>query len=183
MDPRLTLVLIRHAIAEDRAEFARTGRGDDQRPLTGKGRRRMRLAAAGLRRVLPELGVLASSPLERAWQTAGIVSEAYGGMPIDRLDAAASGDGDELLEMLRATTPGTAIAVVGHEPTHGGWTGWLLTGREAGFVGYRKGEACALGFRGDVRPGSAELLWKLRPRHLRALGSEGRRIGDAGTTT
>lgn len=66
MVPRLTLVLIRHAIAEARAEFARTGRGDHQRPPTGDGRRRMRLAAAGLRRVLPALGVLASSPPVRA---------------------------------------------------------------------------------------------------------------------
>ena len=175
MDPRLTLVLIRHAIAEDRAEFARTGRGDDQRPLTGKGRQRMRLAAAGLRHVLPRLDVLVSSPLVRAWQTAEIVGEAYGGLPIDRLDAAASGDGDELLGMLRSSAPGTTIAVVGHEPTLGGWTGWLITGHEAGFIRYKKGEACALGFRGDVRPGSAELLWKLRPRQLRAL--------DAGAAT
>lgn len=183
MDPRLTLVLIRHAIAEDRAEFARSGRGDDQRPLTGEGRRRMRLAAAGLRHVLPALGVLASSPLVRAWQTAEIVGEAYGGMPIDRLDAAASGDGDELLEVLRATTPGTTIAVVGHEPIHGDWTGWLLTGREAGFVRFKKGEACALAFGRDLRPGSAELLWKFRPTELRALGTGERRVGDAGTTT
>lgn len=182
MDPRLTLVLIRHAIAEDRAHFARTGRDDDQRPLTGEGRRRMRLAAPGLRSVLPELDVLASSPLVRAWQTAEIVGEAYGGMPIDRLDAAASGDGDELLDLLRSSAPGTTIAVVGHEPTHGEWTGWLLSGRDAGFVRYKKGEACALGFGRDIGPGSAELLWKLRPKQLRALGTEGRRIGDAGTT-
>lgn len=182
MDPRLTLVLIRHAIAEDRVEFARTGRGHDQRPLTGEGRRRMRLAAAGLRRVLPELDVLASSPLERAWQTAGIVGEAYGGMPIDRLDAAASGGSEALLEMLRTTIPGTTMAVVGHEPIHGDWTGWLLTGRESGFVRFKKGEACALGFGRDIEPGSAELLWKLRPRQLRALGTRERGIGDAGTT-
>lgn len=181
MDPRLTLVLIRHAIAEDRAEFSRSGR-DDQRPLTGEGRRRMRLAAAGLRHVLPALGVLASSPLVRAWQTAEIVGEAYGGMPIDRLDAAASGDGDELLEVLRATTSGTTIAVVGHEPIHGDWTGWLLTGREAGFVRFKKGEACALGFGRDIRPASAELLWKLGPKELCALGTGERRVGDAGTT-
>ena len=170
MNARLTLVLIRHAIAEDRAEFSRSGSSDDQRPLTGEGRRLMRLAAAGLHRVLPELDVLSSSPLVRAWQTAEIVGEAYGGMPIDRLDAAASGDGDGLLEALRATPPGTTIAVVGHEPTHGDWTGWLLTGSDAGFARYKKGEACALEFSRQIRPGSAELLWKLRPAQLREFG-------------
>lgn len=176
MDPRLTLVLIRHAIAEDRAEFSRTGRDDDQRPLTGRGRQRMRLAAAGLRRMLPGLDILASSPLVRAWQTAEIVGEAYGGLPIDRLDAAASGDGDALLEALRATPPGTTIAIVGHEPTHGDWTGWLLTGATgsaADFARYKKGEACALEFGREVRPGAAELAWKLRPAQLRELGTTG----------
>lgn len=172
MDPRLTLVLIRHASAEDRAEFARTGRGDDQRPLTDEGRRRMRLAAAGLRHVLSDLNMLASSPLVRAWQTAEIVSDAYDGMSIDRLDAAASGDGDQLLETLRATPPGTRVAVIGHEPTHGDWTRWLLGESAAGPAGYKKGEARALVFSRDVRPGAAELLWRFGPKELRELGAE-----------
>lgn len=169
MDTRLTLVLIRHAIAEDRADFVRTGRPDSERPLTAEGRRKMRQAAAGLRRVLPELGRLASSPYVRAWQTAEIVSEAYDDLPIDKLDAAASGDRDALLEALRATPSGTTFVVVGHEPTHGQWTAWLLTGREVGFAGYKKGEACALEFPGAIEPGAARLLWKLRPKQLRTL--------------
>lgn len=169
MDARLTLVLIRHAIAEDRADFARTGRPDSERPLTAEGRRKMRLAAAGLRRVLPELGRLASSPYVRAWQTAEIVSETYDRLSIDKLDAAATGDRDALLDALRATPPGTTMAVVGHEPTHGHWTAWLLSGRDAGFVGYKKGECCALEFSREIEPGAARLLWKLRPKQLRAL--------------
>ena len=47
-DDRLTLLLIRHAIADDRATFARTGRPDRERPLTAEGRRKMRSAAARL---------------------------------------------------------------------------------------------------------------------------------------
>ena len=169
-DDRLTLVLIRHAIADDRASFARTGRPDSERPLTAEGERKMRSAAAGLHRIFPEFGRLASSPYVRARQTAEIVSEAYGGLAIDELDAAATGDRDALLEALRATPRGTRLAVVGHEPTHGRWTAWLLTGRDAGFIEYKKGECCALAFAREIEPGAARLLWKLRPEQLRALG-------------
>lgn len=165
----LTVVLIRHAIAEDRDEFARTGKSDDLRPLTDKGIKRMQKAARGLRRVVPELDRLFSSPLVRARQTAEIVREAFDGPEVEPLEAAATGDGNELLDMLRATEPGTKIAVVGHEPISGKWTGWLLTGAAAEFVAYKKGEACALWFAGAVRPGAADLLWKIRPRQLRQL--------------
>ena len=168
-DDRLTLVLIRHAIADDRRNFARTGRPDRERPLTAEGKRKMRLAAAGLRRVLPEMSQLASSPYVRAWQTAEILSETYDGLPIGKLDSAASGDRNALLDALRATPPGTSLAVVGHEPTHGQWTAWLLTGRDAGFIEYKKGECCALAFAREIEPGAARLLWKLRPKQLRAL--------------
>lgn len=165
----LTLVLIRHAIAEDRDEFARTGNSDDLRPLTDRGRRRMEKAAKGLHRVVPAWDRLLSSPLVRARQTAEIVRDAFGGPEIESLEAAASGDGNDLLAALRTAGRGTTIAIVGHEPIHGNWTGWLLTGAAGGFVKYKKGEACALWFAGAIRPGRASLLWKIRPRQLRQL--------------
>lgn len=171
---RLTLVLVRHAIAEDRTEFARTGRPDDERPLTDKGRRRMRKAAAGLRVVLPNLDRLLSSPLIRARQTAKIVAAAYEGLSIDELEAAATGDGNDLLDALRRSPEGATIAVVGHEPTHGDWASWLLSGHALDFVSFKKGEACALEFERDIEAGSARLLWKLRPKQLRALGRPGK---------
>ena len=129
----------------------------------------MKKAAQGLRRVLPQLDRLLSSPLVRARQTAEIVGEAFGGLEVESLDAAATGDGNELLGALRAAVRGSTIAVVGHEPIGGEWTGWLLTGGAADFIAYKKGEACALSFAGAIRPGEADLLWKIRPRQLRQL--------------
>lgn len=166
----LTLVLIRHAIAEDRDVFARTGDSDDLRPLTEKGIRRMQKAAKGLRRVVPAWDQLLTSPLVRARQTADIVRDAFGGPDIESLEAAASGDGNELLAALRTAGRGSTIAIVGHEPIHGDWTEWLLTGATGGFIRYKKAEACALWFAGAIRPGRASLLWKIRPRQLRQLG-------------
>jgi phosphohistidine phosphatase len=54
------LLVIRHGLAGDREEFAKTGRPDDERPLTPKGRRRMRRNARGLRTLVPGLDLLAT---------------------------------------------------------------------------------------------------------------------------
>ena len=62
----MQLLLIRHAIAEDRFEFARSGQSDYYRPLTDRGRARMAKGAAGLRTLVPDIDVLATSPLTRA---------------------------------------------------------------------------------------------------------------------
>ncbi len=72
------LLIIRHAIAEDRDSFAGSGKSDDLRPLTDEGRAKMELGAAGLRALLPDITLLAASPLTRAQQTAEIVGKEYG---------------------------------------------------------------------------------------------------------
>ena len=72
----MNLLVVRHGLAEDREAFKRTGRSDDLRPLTDRGRRRMRRNARGLAKVIrPDL--LVTSPLTRAVQTAEILSAAF----------------------------------------------------------------------------------------------------------
>ena len=66
----MKLLLVRHAIAEEREEFERTGEPDDQRPLTSEGRKKMKRAAAGLGELVNKVDILATSPLARAQQTA-----------------------------------------------------------------------------------------------------------------
>src|SRR2546423_13236430 len=72
------LLVIRHAAAMEKEEFARTGRSDDERPLTSAGKKEMARAARGLRALVPKLHALAPSPLVRARETAAIVARAYG---------------------------------------------------------------------------------------------------------
>src|SRR5262249_31041428 len=79
-DSAMKLLLIRHAIAEEREDFARTGKDDRLRPLTDEGRKRMKQAARGLLETLPEIDLLATSPLTRAAQTGAIVDSVYGGL-------------------------------------------------------------------------------------------------------
>lgn len=168
----MKLLVIRHAIAEDRDAFAVTGRPDAQRPLTAEGRKKMKSAARGLKAVVPRLDVLATSPLVRAAQTAEIVAQAYGGMETTTLEELSpERRPDELLGWLRGHPLGETVAVVGHEPHLGFLAGWLLTGRNDSFVTFRKGGAVLLEFDDPPTGGNAVLTWALPPRLLRALGS------------
>ncbi len=166
----MKLLVIRHAIAEKREEFAFTGRPDSERPLTKEGRERMRRAAAGLASVAGRVDVLASSPWTRARETAEIVAGALGGIdiaPVEELTAEHAPD--DLLPWLREQAADSTVAVVGHEPHLGFLVGWLLTGRHESFVELKKGAACMLEFDDPPAPGNATLLWALAPSHLRAL--------------
>lgn len=166
----MQLLLIRHAIAEDRFEFARTGQSDYYRPLTERGRERMARGAAGLRTLVPDIDVLATSPLTRAVQTAEIVSEAYGGLTVEHAEALGTGDAPAFLEWLEDCSPGDVVAAVGHEPHMSDWAAWMLTGSWHDFALVKKGSAMLIEFPGALVPGTATLRWFLAPAQLRRLG-------------
>ena len=167
------LLIIRHAVAEERETWAATGEPDERRPLTDEGRKKMRRAARGLRRLVPELSLLGASPLPRAAQTADIVATAYGDLtPLTIGALTPERSPADFLSWLRDAAPGhDVIAAVGHEPHLSGLVSWLLTGRAApSLVELRKGAACLLRFEDEVpQKGKACLEWLLQPRQLRAL--------------
>ncbi|HKI04835.1 MAG TPA: histidine phosphatase family protein [Thermoanaerobaculia bacterium] len=165
----MKLLLIRHAIAEEREDFARTGKDDHLRPLTDEGRKKMKQVARGLEGLVPEIDLLATSPLTRAAQTGAILDTVYGGLQeveIDQLSPEAT-PGDFLL-WLRQQKAET-VAAVGHEPSISLILSWLLTGTERRLFAFRKGGACLLEFSGEVAAGTATLLWALTPSQLRRL--------------
>ncbi|QOV91383.1 SixA phosphatase family protein [Humisphaera borealis] len=170
---------MRHAIAKDPAQFAETGAPDAERPLTKQGRRRMRLAARGLAALVPDIGVVASSPLLRAVETAELIAKRYakGGVDVEtlRLSALAPGkSGSLLLSWLEDQPRDCAVVLVGHEPHLGHFVSWSLTGLRDSFVELKKGAAVLLEFGDSVRPGRARLIWSLRPGQLRMIGALGR---------
>jgi len=65
----MDLLIVRHAIAEERDAFSETGKDDAERPLTPGGRRKFKRGARGLRRIAPSIDVLATSALVRAVET------------------------------------------------------------------------------------------------------------------
>jgi len=167
----MDLVIVRHAIAEERETFARTGQDDALRPLTAPGRRKMERAAAGIARVAPEVDALASSPLVRARDTAAILAPALGLRRVEEVEALApDAEPEALLPWLRAQARRRAVAVVGHEPHLGLLVALLLAGRNEPFAILRKGGACLVRLPRRPGPATGELRWLLEPSQLRALG-------------
>ena len=165
----MNLVVVRHAIAEDAAAYARLHTDDAGRPLTPEGRKKMKQAARGLRALVPTLDVLATSPLTRAVQTADILAAEYGLTPVV---ATALSPGQPIAAVaawLEDHRRHDAVGIVGHEPGLSQLVSWCLAGTDRSFVELKKGAACLLEFGGEIGPGAATLRWALAPSHLRTL--------------
>lgn len=166
----MQLVIIRHAIAEDIKEFALTGRPDAQRPLTEEGVTKMKRGVRGLREIVPEINLIATSPYVRAMETAKIVAGAFKDTRIVIIHELVPGEsGDSFVAWLRELKDVPAVAVVGHEPHLSGLASWLLTGQTRSFIDLKKGAALSMEFEGAPAGGTGVLLWSLAPRELREL--------------
>jgi len=165
----MRLLVIRHAIAEDRETFAATGRDDASRPLTEEGKRKMRRAARGLRHLVAGIETLVASPLTRAQETAEIVRDEYG---LERVETAPELEPDKppgaVVEGL-ARYSGELVAIVGHDPQLSRLVTYLVAGVDRSGVELKKGGACLLEFDGHPRAATGELLWAVRPSLLRDL--------------
>jgi phosphohistidine phosphatase len=174
----LDLLIVRHGPAGDRDEWAKTGQGDDARPLTPRGIREMRRAARGLRQLVGSVDAIGTSPLVRASETAAILGRAFDVSPVE---APAIGDGDRhgILRWVRSTAAVRAkkrrgeritIAIVGHEPDLSASICWLLTGRPTEpWTEMKKGGACLLSFTGRPKPRQAHLRWLLTRSQLERI--------------
>jgi phosphohistidine phosphatase len=131
----------------------------------------MERVAKGLRRLLPSVDLIATSPFTRALQTAKIVAEAYGNTEHERLDALMpDGRPQAFMAWLRKRESGDRVAAIGHEPHLGALVSWMLTGEAVeGRIALRKGGACLLQFEDRPRMGRATLIWSLPPSILRRV--------------
>ena len=165
----MDLILIRHAIAQDKAAFTAKGKPDSARPLTDSGRRKMKRAAKGLARIAPKLNVLATSPFTRAAQTADILAKHYKVRPVQVPDLAKDGDPRRLQKWLNGRKINSTVALVGHEPDLGRLAAWLLSDGRKSFIELKKGGACLIETGFPVRGGGGKLIWLLKPSELRRL--------------
>ncbi len=167
----MRLVVVRHAIAIDREAFARSSRDDATRPLTPEGRRKMERGALGLKQLVPELDLLAASPLRRAADTAEIIAKVYGGLEVTGVAELSPGTPlERSLAWLTGLPSRGTVALVGHEPDLSRMVCALLANTNGPFLEFRKGAACLLEFTGNVGRGTATLDWFLGPKHLRRIG-------------
>jgi phosphohistidine phosphatase len=165
----MQILIIRHAIAEERDVFARTQQDDGLRPLTDRGRERMHQAALGLAR-LTGIDLLGYSPLTRAVQTARILGRVFSGCEMLEIPELSPGRGAEAVaSWLGFVSQEARIALVGHEPDLGELVAWLTTGIARSFIKLKKGGAVMLECPERPAPGTALVHWALTPKQMRLL--------------
>lgn len=166
----MRLLVVRHGIAMEREEWAPRGESDDLRPLTRDGARKMRAGARALLRLVPELELIATSPLVRARQTAEIVQRARDELPLEetpslRPEASPASFG----RWLRAHREVETVAAVGHEPHLGLLVSWFLAGGDQSFIELKKGGACLIEFSALPGAGRGRLAWLAGASMLRQM--------------
>lgn len=162
----MQLYLVRHAIAETRDP--RRWPDDAERPLTTDGEARFRRAAHGLRRLVPAVDVVLSSPYVRAWQTAVVLHEEARWVGPEHCTAlVAEAAAADVLPSLAERTE-SSVALVGHEPFLSRLVSLLLAGSaDAIAVELKKGAVARIDLDADLH--GAVLRWSLSPRVLRML--------------
>lgn len=165
----MRVILFRHGPAGQRD--AERWPDDGERPLTKRGLERTARAADGLRRFLGRAGRVIASPLERARQTARIVSESFTPAgKVETLDALAPGVPlRESLRWLKELKSSASVVLVGHEPHLGKLAGTLLFGSSGATLPLKKSGVAVIDFVGPVEPGAGRLYAFLPPRAMRRL--------------
>lgn len=165
----MRVVLFRHGPAGSRDP--QRWRDDSKRPLTSRGEARTKAAARGLARLLDEPpAVIATSPYDRAAQSARLVADVLGCPRIETLEALVPGAvTPRTLRTIAALDGKGPLVVVGHEPDLGRLAGTMIFGG-ASHLPLKKAGACAIDFEDGVVPGQGTLAWHLPPRILRRLG-------------
>lgn len=176
----MDLLLIRHAIAEDRDDFnERTGLDDSERPLTRKGARRMAKAAPALKPWADDIGLFVTSPFVRAVETARIVVAGAGfPEPVETVTLTPDQHPERFATWFTETGARLAkaaggqratVAVTGHEPQLSRLIGWLVTGEDRLLGSLKKGGLCVLTFPGEPVAGEGRIEALLKAGQLRRL--------------
>jgi phosphohistidine phosphatase len=158
----MKLYLVRHAIAEDSAEYE----DDSLRPLTEKGREKMKKIAAALKDLGAAPDLIVSSPYLRASQTAAILAKelkykeelAYSDSLVPM------GEPDVMIGEINEKYSVDELMLVGHEPSLSALAGVLLAGNAEIALNFKKGGVCCLSVDDLHYDRKAALEWLITPK-------------------
>ncbi len=164
----MSLILVRHAIAEDREEFLLKNKEDSLRPLTVKGRKRMEKVAAEMKDWVPSVDLIVTSPYTRAVQTAEILRKNY---PKVKMAVASElvphSPPQAFIRWLRLQPAALkTIMAVGHEPQLSVFISYLLAAKNQSFVELKKSGAVGIEISSweEIETSQAQLLWLIQPK-------------------
>ncbi len=168
----MNLYMIRHAIAVD--EGAPEYADDSQRPLTDKGKKRMRQIAKGLRTLGVEFDLILSSPYVRATETAEIVADVFKMKKEIQFsdNLVPMGDPELLIAEMNEKYTASSVAFIGHEPFLSALTVLLVSENAHIDMTIKKGGVCRLSTDDLHHMRKATLEWLLTPSILVELGEK-----------
>lgn len=158
----MNLYLVRHAIAEDSTDYE----DDSLRPLTEKGREKMKRIAQALLEIGVEPDLLVSSPYVRASQTAAILAKelkykeelAYSDFLVP------TGEPNDMIGEINEKYSVDELMLVGHEPNLSSLAGVLLAGNPGLSINLKKGGVCCLAVDDLHYDRKATLEWLVTPK-------------------
>lgn len=165
------LFIIRHAVAEEREEFAKKNTDDSLRPLTGKGKKKLQKMILSLEKEFEKLDLVVTSPYLRAKQSAQVVSDIMDNAKVvECAELVPHAPPQSLVKWIK-THCGSCkrIAVVGHEPHISSFTSYVLSGDpKESFVEMKKSSVALIevGNFEDMTPSKAKLQWLASPRMM-----------------
>jgi len=166
----MNLYLLRHGLAVEREEFDYAN--DAARPLTPKGKKQLRTAAAALGAMGLGFDAMLSSPLVRARQTAEIIATELKlkNQPVLADELKPGGTAKKLVQKISGLKPAPEnILLVGHEPELSELISWFVTGQAGGGFALKKGGLAKLEME-RLRAGKcAVLAWLLTPAQLKLM--------------
>ena len=168
----MDLYIIRHAIAVD--EGSPEYEDDSLRPLSDKGKKKMRQIAKGLHALGVDFDLILSSPYIRAKETAEILADVFKIKKDVEFsnNLIPTGDPDLLLSEINENYSVDSIALVGHEPHLTALIGLLVSENASIDMSLKKGGMCRLSADDLHHTRKATLEWLLTPGILVEIGEQ-----------
>lgn len=141
----MEIYILRHAIAEERDVDKYPD--DSLRPLSARGKKRMRRIAEGMATAGLSFDVIYTSPFTRARQTADIVANVFRAQKKlhETKTLGTDGDPEELISLVNAQKGKVdSVLLVGHEPYLSDLISVLVTGDSSFTFSMKKGGVCKL---------------------------------------
>jgi phosphohistidine phosphatase len=158
----MKLYLVRHAIAED----VRESEDDSLRPLTEKGREKMRRIAQALNELGVQPDLIVSSPYVRASQTASVLAKElkYKEELVYSDFLVPMAEPDDMIGEINEKFSVDELMLVGHEPNLSSLAGVLLAGSPDLSINFKKGGVCCLSVDDLHYDRKATLEWLVTPK-------------------
>jgi phosphohistidine phosphatase len=165
----MELYILRHGEAGKRIP---SGSRDSERALTFAGKDEVEEIAKALAELGVKFDFIATSPLKRSSQTAGIIAKALKvkrGSMEEWDELKPGGERLELYHKLSQFKPESSILIVGHEPYLSTMIGEIAFGNGAGRIVLKKAGLAKLGVMSFQPKVTGELRWLLTPKHLKKV--------------